>query len=242
MVAAGEARTRTKQLYARRIAASLAEVHGPHLVVEEGDLTAWSRRWGRAMRENAPGMIVSALRAEAQAVLDLAGQDGTGGGTGTRCTVVPEAGTRPTAMSQHCPCGVRVTKTLAERTHRCPACGLTADRDAVSALLGAHVTFDDIGDPGTARVDYDQLGRLIETTGIKGLQEALSESTTHRPSGRRVEASGTSRRAARRIAAPDLMTTPDETPTSKLTWGTTRERHQAPDGLHRDSQELRDSS
>ncbi|MDT5059262.1 MAG: putative transposase, partial [Mycobacterium sp.] len=49
-----------------------------------------------------------------------------------------------------------VPKTLAQRTHDCPHCGLHADRDIVSAALAACVTLTDPDDPrtGTARVHY----------------------------------------------------------------------------------------
>lgn len=41
----------------------------------------------------------------------------------------------PRRTSQSCLCGERVPKTLAERWHDCPACGLSAARDVVSAQL-----------------------------------------------------------------------------------------------------------
>jgi hypothetical protein len=65
------------------------------------------------------------------------------------------AGTRSTALSQHCLCGVRVPKTLAQRTHDCPHCGLRADRDVASAMLAACVRLADPDDPRTARVDFE---------------------------------------------------------------------------------------
>jgi hypothetical protein len=86
-----------------------------------------------------PGMLVAALASECQA-------------TGGR---LQRAGTRSTAMSQHCLCGQRVPKTLAQRTHDCPGCGLRADRDIVSAALAACVELADLDDPATARVDYE---------------------------------------------------------------------------------------
>ena len=51
-----------------------------------------------------------------------------------------EAGRRvvevnPSGTSQHCLCGCGVRKTLAVRVHRCPECGLVAQRDVVSAQL-----------------------------------------------------------------------------------------------------------
>jgi putative transposase len=41
----------------------------------------------------------------------------------------------PRGTSQTCVCGVRVLKTLADRWHDCPACGLSASRDHVSAQV-----------------------------------------------------------------------------------------------------------
>jgi putative transposase len=41
----------------------------------------------------------------------------------------------PRGTSQTCLCGVEVRKTLAQRWHQCPDCGLSAARDHVSAQL-----------------------------------------------------------------------------------------------------------
>ena len=41
----------------------------------------------------------------------------------------------PRGTSQECLCGARVPKTLADRWHGCPACGLSGSRDHVSARL-----------------------------------------------------------------------------------------------------------
>src|SRR2546430_352794 len=41
----------------------------------------------------------------------------------------------PRGTSQVCVCGAAVPKTLAERWHECPACGLSAPRDVVSAQV-----------------------------------------------------------------------------------------------------------
>jgi len=41
----------------------------------------------------------------------------------------------PRGTSQTCTCGARVPKTLANRWHACPACGLSAGRDVVSAQV-----------------------------------------------------------------------------------------------------------
>jgi len=49
---------------------------------------------------------------------------------GKRFVKVPARGT-----SQTCLCGAEVPKTLADRIHECPACGLVQDRDIVSAKV-----------------------------------------------------------------------------------------------------------
>jgi len=41
----------------------------------------------------------------------------------------------PRGTSQHCTCGAHVPKTLSQRWHLCPECGLSAARDHVSAQL-----------------------------------------------------------------------------------------------------------
>lgn len=41
----------------------------------------------------------------------------------------------PRGTSQHCTCGAHVPKTLSQRWHQCPECGLSADRDHVAAQL-----------------------------------------------------------------------------------------------------------
>ena len=40
----------------------------------------------------------------------------------------------PNGTSQRCPCGAAVPKTLGQRWHRCPGCGLSVSRDHASAL------------------------------------------------------------------------------------------------------------
>ena len=148
-----------------------------------------------------------AIAAEAQAVATLSS------GTGLLRTA-----TRPTALSQHCLRATRVPKTLADRTHRRPGCGLVGGRDLVAAALGAFVTFLDPLDPGTARVDY-QAARLALAQ-IPGLQVALAESSAAPPErlrrrrDGRAQTSARRRRAARQSAGSAPPTTPDKLPTA----------------------------
>jgi hypothetical protein len=89
------------------------------------------------------------------------------------------AGTRSTALSQHCPCGARVPKILAQRIHDCPQCGLRADRDIVSAALAACVELTDPDDPRSARVDY-RLAHALRA-GLASPQEWEGSVNRHQP-------------------------------------------------------------
>jgi transposase len=160
---------------ARSIAGDIVATHGYQIVVEDVALPPWSASWGRAMAAFSPGMLVAAIDREARVVGALAG-----GGGG-----VIRAATRPTALSQHCPCGARVDKALSDRVHDCPACGLVADRDTVSAVLASFVMLTERDVPASARVDYDASSdalpairsALMPTSLYQGWQSTLSEST-----------------------------------------------------------------
>jgi transposase len=191
--AAGRAAARTHR--ARRWAAAIVAVHGPHLRIEEGSISAWFRRWGRSCLAFTPGRLISALERECAAA----------GGALLR------VGTASTALSQHCLCGARVAKDLGQRVHTCPDCGLTGDRDLVSAALAAFTNLDGPGDPQSARVDYDLSRRALGAFGQR-LQAAVAESTVLRPNrgatATRQTCSAKPRRApARRNAGHCLLPT-----------------------------------
>ncbi len=99
-------------------------------------MSVWFRRWGRACLAFTPGRLMRALAEECKAC----------GGSLLR------VGTAQTALSQRCLCGARVAKDLSQRSHNCTSCGLSGDRDLVSAALAAFTTLTDRGDPRTARV------------------------------------------------------------------------------------------
>jgi hypothetical protein len=143
--AAAAAASQARRDHAGQVAAALAREHGFRLVVEDCNVGAWGRRWGASLAAFSPATLLSAIEREAAAVAQLAGVAGG----------VLRASTRTTALSQHCLCGRRVPKALADRVHACPACGLRGDRDAVSATLGAFVVFTDPTQPSSARVDVD---------------------------------------------------------------------------------------
>jgi hypothetical protein len=185
---------------ARRIAAGIVGEHGANLTVEDRDIRTWFRLWGKKLQATTPGRLITAIGREAEK-------------TGGR---LQRASTFATKLSQTCPCGAQVRKTLADRVHSCPDCGLTGDRDTVSALLAALVRLTDPDDPATARLDT-VLARHTQILFAPGLQEALSSQPqrgarpvrgrTHaaarHPSGRRA--------SARRNTTRRHQPTPDET-------------------------------
>jgi hypothetical protein len=133
------AASQAKRARAGEVAARIVATHGNTITVEDCSISTWARLWGKRIALFSPGMLVAAVKRECEAT----------GGTLSR------AGTRSTALSQHCLCGARVPKTLAQRTHVCPHCGLHRDRDIVAAILAACVTLADPDDPRTARVDFE---------------------------------------------------------------------------------------
>jgi hypothetical protein len=179
-VADAAAATQARRDRARQLATDLVATHGYQLVAEDVRVSTWSQSWGRGVAAFSPSTLLAAIDREARAVAAFAG--GEGG--------VVRAATRPTALSQHCPCGARVDKRLANRIHRCARCRLQGDRDAVSAVLASFVVLARRGDPASARVDYDAAGaalaeirRVLSASSAAssapswGWQDTLSEST-----------------------------------------------------------------
>ncbi|MEU6654600.1 zinc ribbon domain-containing protein [Streptomyces sp. NPDC046900] len=187
---------------ARRIAERIVAEHGANLVVEDCDIRTWFRLWGRALQATTPGRLIAAIGKECEK-------------TGAR---LQRASTFHTKLSQTCLCGAQVRKTLSDRVHTCTACGLIADRDMVSAALGAHVRIQDPDDPSTAGLDTVQ-ARTTQILFSSGLQEALSSQPQRgaRPSRDRTHAAAhdpgiPGQRASARRSAPDrFRPTPNET-------------------------------
>lgn len=183
---------------ARQIARQIIAAHGPVLVVEDCDIRTWYRLWGKRLSQTTPGMLISALDVECRAA----------GGRLVR------ASTWSTALSQHCMCGERVSKTLRDREHKCIACGLAGKRDLVSAALAAFVRLTDADDLKTAYLDSN-LSRHAQIVYGEGLEEALRESTTPcqntlRGAGR-VAVPRQRVTSAHRTAGKRPRATPDET-------------------------------
>ncbi|HEX9833193.1 MAG TPA: zinc ribbon domain-containing protein [Mycobacterium sp.] len=157
------AASQAKQARAAEVAARIVATHGNTITIEDTNISTWARLWGKRIALFSPGMLVTALSAECEA---------TGG-------QFYRAGTRTTAMSQHCLCGARVAKTLKQRTHDCPSCGLHGDRDIVSAALAACVVVTNPDDPGTASVDYRLAHALRD--GLASQQEWEGSVNRHQP-------------------------------------------------------------
>jgi hypothetical protein len=171
--AGAAAATQARRDRARRVAADVVATHGYRLVVEDTSIAAWSRSWGRAVAAFAPGALVAEIDREARAVAAIAG--GLGG--------IERAATFTTALSQHCPCGERVTKRLGDRVHACSRCNLRGDRDEVAAVLASFVVFGRPGVPSSAQVDRNaaaaalpEIRRALRNPFL-GWQDTLSEST-----------------------------------------------------------------
>jgi hypothetical protein len=155
--------SQAKQARAAQIAAAIVAAHGNTITVEDCRVSTWARLWGKRIALFSPGMLLTALATECSA----------SGGQLFR------AGTRSTAMSQHCLCGAPVPKTLAQRIHHCPHCGLRGDRDSISAALAACVNLADPNDPRTARVDYRLAHALRD--GLASQQEWEGSVNRHQP-------------------------------------------------------------
>jgi hypothetical protein len=161
--AQARAASQAKHARARGIVARIVATHGNTITVEDCSISTWALLWGKRIHLFSPGMLVAALVRECAA---------TGG-------ALQRAGTRSTALSQHCLCGARVPKPLAQRTHHCPACGLRVDRDVTAAVLAACIDFTNPDDPATARVDYTLAHAL--RAGLASQQEWEGSVNQHQP-------------------------------------------------------------
>jgi hypothetical protein len=157
------AASQAKHARAAEVAARIVATHGNTITIEDCSISTWARLWGKRIQLFSPGMLVAALEHECQAA----------GGR------LHRAGTRNTALSQHCLCGGQVPKSLAQRTHDCPHCGLRGDRDVISAMLAACVQLTNPDDPRTARVHY-RLAHALQAW-LASQQEREDSVNRHQP-------------------------------------------------------------
>ncbi|WP_433304414.1 zinc ribbon domain-containing protein [Actinoplanes sp. CA-030573] len=212
---AGRSASQAKHARAAEVARRIVAAHGPHLVVEHTDIRGWARLWGRGIRMFSPGMLIAALKTECAAAGDR----------------LLRAGTWQTALSQQCPCTHRAKKPPSQRTHHCPQCGLTGDRDLVAAAMAACVQLTDSHDPCTAFIADDVRVALAARLNDPGQREALTRSTASTlagPSGRAAVTAAASHH--RRAASAGRRNRPDGHPPMNPTphHGTTVTRRNPP--------------
>jgi hypothetical protein len=197
------AQSTTKQTRAHDVAVQLVATHGVHWLIEDCNLSAWAKFWGKPLHAFAPGMVTAELSSLAER------HDGN----------FVKMATGPTALSSHCLCGRHASKDLSTRSHVCAACGFSGDRDLVSAALGTCVVHDDITTPSSARVDFTRAAALLATISSptplhQGHQDALTSQTHPLVPACRIDAvvqgarpAGYSSRAARLSAARAAQST-----------------------------------
>ncbi len=155
------AQSLTKQTRSHDVAVQLVATHGTNWKIEDCNLTAWARLWGKSLHAFAPGMVTA----------DLASLVRSDGGSFTKVA------TGPTALSSHCLCGRHAKKDLSTRVHHCAGCGLTGQRDLVSAALGTCVEHADVSDPRSARVNYASAAAVLAALKVVPITQSPTTST-----------------------------------------------------------------
>lgn len=186
--AAASASVHRRDAYARQTAQATVLTHGPNLITEDVDMRLWSLRWGRGIAAFTPGRLLAHLSRECSAA----------GGALTK------ASTRTTALSQHCLCGRRAKKTLAQRRHSC-TCGIEGDRDIMSAILAATVRLSEPGDPKTASIDHglrEHARHLVLTGQVQVTDTAAQQEGPVRSTVRHDPATGTGQDGSHLAVAP----------------------------------------
>lgn len=115
----------------------------------------WQKKFGRSVRHRAPGMLETRLFRKAESA----------GGGGD---LIP---TRSTRLSQVCHCGAEVPKSLKDRVHTCPNCGIVCDRDLYSAFLASCVEGDKL-DAGRAQKLWPGVDALLRAASSKWYEQA----------------------------------------------------------------------
>ncbi|MBC1240709.1 RNA-guided endonuclease TnpB family protein [Nostoc sp. 2RC] len=119
---------------------------GKHIKTEKVSVKAWQRNYGKSIGFKSPASFQSELIRKAESA----------GGT------VLMFSTRKTALSQTCLCGNKQKKSLSQRVHNCSKCGLTMQRDILSAYLSRYV------DPKTETLSIQSAG-----DGWLGMEQCL---------------------------------------------------------------------
>ena len=113
--------------------------YGNHIKTEDISFKAWHKMFGRSVSHHAPSSFLGELTRKAE--------------NASGCC--ERINTRQTALSQHCICGEKAKKDLAERVHLCKVCGFTAPRDTLSAYLAIFCQQTEIGESVKWTLDLD---------------------------------------------------------------------------------------
>lgn len=103
--------------------ANLVVGAGKHLKSESVSVKSWQKTWGKQIGKRAPAGCMARIARKAESA-------------GGYLVNFP---TRSTRLSQTCICGRVAKKSLSERVHLCPQCGLEMHRDLLSAYLARFV-------------------------------------------------------------------------------------------------------
>jgi hypothetical protein len=152
-----------KDQTAREMSRDLINVHGIYLTVEQNTINNWfyNHKWTKALTITTPGRYINSTQA---AIKEL-------GGT------FQKASTFHVAASQTCLCGSKVKKDLNERTHFCPDCGLTGDRDELSALIHCCVRVTKSGKATLIKSKLKLAEKLVKQFSVNPQEKVGSRST-----------------------------------------------------------------
>lgn len=134
--------TNTRLDSIRKAARQIEQRYGCVAVEEHGiEFMKKNKRLARTVSDVAPGLFKQTLK-------NVLGE--------LRYHAVPNKREGIGGNSQTCLCGESVKKTLSDRWHECPRCGLSADRDLVSANIAMDIAFGEsnLGDmtlPGSGQ-------------------------------------------------------------------------------------------
>lgn len=182
----------------RKVARQIEQQYRLVAVEEHGiEFMRRNRRTSRSVSDVAPGLFKSILR-------NALGED----------RYVPTSNRRPGigGNSQTCVCDAAVPKTLDDRWHDCPVCGLSEDRDTVSANVAMKIAFgyyplgnkNRIPAPrqGVVRRGEDQCGLAVSVTASGRVLTPVSaeKSSLKRPSSSRLASA--SNNAGAKATAP----------------------------------------
>ena len=150
---------------------------GPHMRAEKLNYTAWQKMFPHSVKNRAPGAFVDRLHRKAESA------------GGEFFDIDPWS----TALSQHCVCGVKQKKPLSQRVHSCPECHIVADRDLLSAYLGAFVEPLDVENGETkhtlnlSEARKNLTSQRLQDIGVvpQGEVKTKQRVRRRRPSGRR---------------------------------------------------------